>query len=133
MEAICGTDATQTVLVLDDDDSSRFVLRAILERAAIAVLDASHAAGAVEICRSHPQAISLMVADVVLRGPGGPGAVAEIRGLRPEMAILFVSGYPLEHLEGRGLIDGQEIGAEEFLQKPFTPQAFMSAVRNLIG
>jgi len=132
MEAICRTDATQTVLVLDDDESSRFVLRAILERAAITVLDASHAAGAVDICESHPQPICLVVVDVILRGSGGPETVKKLKALRPEMAILFVSGYPLEHLEERGLIE-QAIANGEFLQKPFTPQVFLRAVRNLIG
>jgi two-component system, cell cycle sensor histidine kinase and response regulator CckA len=122
----------QTILVLENDDSSRFVLRTVLERAGLTVLDTSHAAGAIEICRSHPEPIALLIADVVLREPTGPETIHDIRTLRPAMPILFVSGYPLEYLDNRGLVGepGNQAGAS-FLQKPFTVEVLLGMVRNL--
>ena len=123
-----------TVLVLEDDDSSRFVLREILARHGYGVLDTHSSVGAVEICRSHPESICLMIADVVLRGTGGPETIRQIKELRPNMPILFVSGYSLEYLDNRGMIDRQDlaVAGTDFLQKPFTAQTLLEAARNLI-
>jgi two-component system cell cycle sensor histidine kinase/response regulator CckA len=124
----------QTVLVLEDDVSSRFVFRTILERGGFTVLDTSYAAGAIEICRDYPKSIDLMIADVVLRGPTGPEAVHDIRALRPAMPILFVSGYPLEYLDNRGMVGEQGFPAKaSFLQKPFTVEVLLGMVRGLIS
>jgi CheY-like chemotaxis protein len=129
------SESSRTVLVLEDDQASRFVIRSFLERTGFAVLEAAHATGAIEICRTHPRPISLMVADVVLRGPEGPENVRRIKELQPNMAVLFISGHPLDVVEHRGLADVQEIKADRtaFLQKPFTSQVLLAAVRKLIG
>jgi CheY-like chemotaxis protein len=129
------TEPTRTVLVLEDDEPSRFVIRSFLERTGFAVLESVDGPGAIEICRTHPKPISLMVADVVLRGPQGPETVRSIKELQPEMAMLFISGYSLEQIEHRGLVDLKELRSDKvgFLQKPFTSQALLAAVRKLIG
>jgi CheY-like chemotaxis protein len=129
------TEPSRTVLVLEDDQASRFVVRSFLERTGFTVLESAHGPGAIEICRTHPKPISLMVADVVLRGPHGPETVRWIKELQPDMAVLFTSGYSLDQIEHRGLVDPQEIRADRtgFLQKPFTSQVFLAAVRRLIG
>jgi CheY-like chemotaxis protein len=122
-------------LVLEDDAPSRFVLNEILERGGYSVLSSASVSDAINICRTHPDAIELLIADVVLRGDGGPEGVRELRRLQPGMAILFISGYPLELLENRGLLDRINRPEErtDFLQKPFTAQALLNAVRRLIG
>jgi CheY-like chemotaxis protein len=140
-KVFCGKGKTQLPatspisLVLEDDESSRFVLRLILERAGFKVLESAQAAEAIDICRSHPGLIAIMVSDVVLRGNDGVETVRQAQTLQPEMAILFVSGYPLEFLNTRGLLDPLDMPARNraFLQKPFTAQAFLSAIRQLIG
>lgn len=126
--------SVQTVLVLEDDESSRFVLREILEHDGFSVLSSAGLNDAVEICRGHPEPITLLVCDVVLRGPGGPEGIRQLRQLRPGMAILFVSGYPLEQLENRGMVDRVDQPGErtDFLQKPFTAKALLGTVHRLI-
>ena len=121
--------------MLEDDASSRFVLNEILERGGYKVLSSASLNDAINICRTHPNAIELLIADVVLRGDGGPEGVRELKHLQPAMAILFISGYPLELLENRGLLEKITRLEErtEFLQKPFTAQALLNAVRRLIG
>jgi DNA-binding NtrC family response regulator len=125
----------QTVLVLEDDASSRFVLNEILERGGYRVSSSASVSDAISICRTHPDEIELLIADVVLRGDGGPEGVRELKLLQPGMAILFISGYPLELLENRGLVEKINRPEErtDFLQKPFTAQALLNVVRRLIG
>ena len=124
----------QTSLVLEDDETSRFVLRTILEHAGFEVLVSSQAAEAIDMCRLHPGSITIMVSDVVLRGSGGPDTVRQIQALQPDMAILFVSGYPLEDLENRGLLLPPPFAKNRaYLQKPFTAQSLLTAIRQLIG
>lgn len=121
--------------MLEDDVSSRFVLNEILERGGFKVLSSSSLGQAIDICRTHSDKIELLIADVVLRGNGGPEGVRELKLLQPGMAILFISGYPLDLLEHRGLVEKANRLEErtEFLQKPFTAEALLNAVRRLIG
>jgi len=125
----------QISLVLEDDETSRFVLRVILEDAGFKVLESAQVAEAIDICRIHPGSIAIMVSDVVLRGSAGLEAVRQIHGIQPDMAILFVSGYPLDVLENRGLLEAVDMAANNraFLQKPFTSQQLLGAIRLLIG
>jgi FixJ family two-component response regulator len=76
-----------------------------------------------------------LVSDIVLRGERGPEGLSRLRDFQPGLAILLVSGYPLEELANRGMIDMAVLSNDTtaFLQKPFTAQAFMCAVRDLIG
>jgi two-component system, cell cycle sensor histidine kinase and response regulator CckA len=124
-----------TVLVLEDDESSRFVLREIIESAGFNVLETVGPADAIEVCRRHPGAIAAMISDVVLRETGGPETVRQLKALQPDMAVLFVSGYPLAHLENRGMLDSSDLlgNRMDFLQKPFTAQKLLGVVRELIG
>jgi two-component system, cell cycle sensor histidine kinase and response regulator CckA len=126
---------SQTILVLEDDAPSRFVLNEILERGGYKVLSSASLSEAISVCRTHRDRIELLIADVVLRGDGGSEGVRELKFLQPAMAILFLSGYPLELLENRGLVEKINRPGErtEFLQKPFTAQALLNAVRRLIG
>jgi DNA-binding NtrC family response regulator len=127
--------SSQTVLVLEDDATSRFVLNEILERGGYKVLSSANLSDAISVCRNHPNEIELLIADVVLRGNGGPEGVRELKLLQPGMAILFISGYPLELLENRGLVEKINRPEErtDFLQKPFTAKALLNAVHRLIG
>lgn len=129
------TPAGQAVLVLEDDPSSRFVLKEILERGGFTVLECAYYGRALEICEHHSGPIKLMIADVVLRGQGGPEEIRRLRALQPDMAVLFISGYPLEHLENRDMIDSPRTpgGHANFLQKPFTAKILLGAVQDLIG
>jgi len=126
---------TQISLVLEDNETSRFVLKAVLEHAGFTVLESVQVADAIDICRVHPEPITIMVSDVVLRGRAGPDTIRQIQALQPDMPILFVSGYPLEHLENHGLLPPLDMATTNraFLQKPFTAQTFLDTIRQLIG
>lgn len=122
-----------TALVLDDEAASRFAIRAILERGGFDVLECAHAPGAIEICERNPGLVTILVTDVVLRGQTGPEAIRQMIAVQPGMAILFVSGYPLDQALNRGIMTLDLSGTPmDFLQKPFTVQTLLGIVRRLI-
>ena len=124
-----------TALILEDNETGRFVLRAILEHYGFTVVESATAPGAIEISNQHQGAIHLLIADVVLRTVGGMEVVRELKRQRPDMALLFVSGYPLEQLLNRGLIEPGFFTATgaTFLQKPFAASTLMQAIEKLLG
>jgi DNA-binding NtrC family response regulator len=126
--------APKTVLVLEDDESSRFVLRAVMESGGYRVLESDHPKTALDICRVHPETIAVMISDVTAGDATGPNTVRQLKELQPGMAILFVSGYPFEHLKDVGLLEWHDVMDQRmgFLQKPFTPQKLLRVVRELI-
>ncbi len=119
-----------TILLVDDNETSRFAIRAVLEHHGYAVLEAAAANAALDLLESDPGTIGAAVIDAVLPGMSGIELARLIRERRPEVAVLIISGFPLQQLIRRGLIEDGE--AEKlnigFLQKPFLPQAL---VRNL--
>ena len=131
--ASSAVSASRTILVLDDDRSSRFVLREMLEGDGHTVLESANAEGVIFLCKDQRRPIDLIIADVVLRAPDGSKVVRRIRELRPDVPLLFISGYALEDEE---LINSALLSAwrrTSFLQKPFTPEALRGAVVKLLS
>ncbi|HLJ30440.1 MAG TPA: response regulator [Candidatus Angelobacter sp.] len=106
---------TETVMVVEDEAALRAVTSEYLESQGYTVLSASNGISALEICRRHPGKIHLLLTDVVMPGLSGPQVVEGAVAMRPELRVIYVSGYidrlvDLETL-GRGAI---------YLQKPYS-------------
>jgi DNA-binding NtrC family response regulator len=123
-----------TILLLDDDANTLFTLRAILERAAVQVVASEDEEGAIDQCRQLRDRIDLLVADVILQHSNGPEVVRKVKPLQPLMRLLFISGFGLGELGRRGLLRHEDLapGRVEFLQKPFTAEAFLASVHGLL-
>jgi two-component system, cell cycle sensor histidine kinase and response regulator CckA len=119
--------ARQTVLVLDDEDSVRRLVTAVLESAGYVVLPAAQGAAALDIARSHPDAIDLLITDMTMPEMDGREAADAIRALRPQCRVLFMSGYPLQV----ALPDGIQ-ATDGFIQKPFVPRMLVQRVREVL-
>jgi len=122
-----GTD--RTILVLDDDESIRNSVRKILELYDFEVLEAGDARAALEILDSHPGPVDLVLCDLVLPGLGGREAANTLRAHRPDIRILYTSGYSTHGSFRRDL---QESG-EPFLAKPFEVPELLSAIERALG
>jgi two-component system cell cycle sensor histidine kinase/response regulator CckA len=121
------------VLILDDFDQARFVIRAVLEGAGYSVLEAANEKEALVACEQAEQPLDLLISDVLLREAYGTEIAIRIADLRPQMPILFISGYSVEDLEDRGLLESNQSAAKiAFLQKPFDPDQLLTKVRELI-
>jgi two-component system cell cycle sensor histidine kinase/response regulator CckA len=119
--------ARTTVLVLDDEDSVRRLVTAVLESAGYVVLPAAEGAVALDIARSHPDAIDLLVTDMTMPEMDGRQAADAIRALRPQCRVLFMSGYPLQV----ALPDGIQ-ATDGFIQKPFVPRMLVQRVKEIL-
>ena len=121
------------VLILDDFDQSRFVIRAVLEGADYSVLEAANEKEAFAACEQAEQPLDLLISDVLLGEAYGTEIAIRIAALRPQMPILFISGYSVEDLADRGLLESNQSAARiAFLQKPFEPEQLLTKVRQLI-
>ena len=123
-----------TLLLLEDNETSRFVIRTVLEGSGFRVLEATSSEEALAISREHGPEITLLIADAILRDSNGPAVAREMKALLPGVPILFISGYPREQLIHRGLIESLELPGRRtaFLQKPFLPKVLLGKVKELI-
>jgi two-component system cell cycle sensor histidine kinase/response regulator CckA len=120
------------VLILEDFAQARFVIRAVLESAGYSVLEAANESEALAACDQAEQRLDLLISDVLLRDACGTEVAMQIATLRPQMPILFISGYPIEELPKIGSPELPKSAAIEFLQKPFDPDQLLAKVRELV-
>ena len=112
-----------TVLLAEDEASLRVLVERMLREAGYRVLSAADGAAALEIARAEGRTIDLLITDVVMPGMSGPALAAELRAVRSDLPVVFVSGYANHHAE-----TGLDAGAR-FLAKPFAPAELLEAVR----
>jgi DNA-binding response OmpR family regulator len=121
----------KTVLLVDDDDDLRRALVRVLEREGYRVLEAPAPRLALDLARTHPGPIHLLVCDVVLPMASGLSLAHGLARLRPGIPTLFISGYTgPEALEGERLQLGDGV---DFLQKPFELDDFRARAAALLG
>ncbi len=121
--------AKGTILLVEDEEDVREVASTMLERRGYQVLVASKAAEAEAICASHSGKIHLLLTDVVLRDCNGPDLAETLTGLRPQMKVLFMSGYTDDVVLKHGIQDSQVA----FLPKPFTRDELENKVRETLS
>lgn len=117
----------ETVLLVEDEEALRKLTRNILELLGYKVLEASNGAEACEISARHGEAIHLLLTDVVMPGMNGPALAAELTGQRPEIRVLYMSGYT-----GQGVGQGVLPAGSNFLAKPFTRESLAIKVRDVL-
>lgn len=119
---------SETVLVVEDENLLRKLMRTILESRGYFVLDAQGGEEAFHICRSYQGPIHLLITDVVMPKMKGKEVADRLQSVYPEMKVLFVSGYTADMIDQHGVL---ETGIQ-FLQKPFAPLDLESRVRELL-
>ena len=119
---------TETILLVEDDEAVRKLVRRTLEEQGYRLLVAASGTEALKIVQGHSGRIHLVISDVVMPQMGGRQLAERLKAARPEIRVLFVSGYT----ENSILRSGNLVEGEAFLQKPFTPLALARRVRELL-
>ncbi len=120
--------AGKTVLVIEDDDSVRAMTRRMLSRSGFSVIEARNAGEALMIAEKRATRIHFLLSDVVMPGIPGPIIARRLRAMRPELKVLFMSGYP----DALRAADLEECAAA-YLRKPFTRAELISKLGELEG
>ena len=126
LDAVVG--GSETVLLVEDEAALRSLAQEILRDQGYRVIAAASGPEALEIARSHPSPIDLLVTDVVMPGMDGRELADRLLPLHPETRCLFMSGYTDDAVVRRGV---REEGMP-FLQKPFTIDALALKVREVL-
>ncbi len=115
---------TETVLLAEDEPMVRTLIELVLQQLGYTVLPTSDGEQAAQVCAGHPWPVHLLLSDVALPGMTGPQLARRVRELRPGVRVLFLSGF-LHDIALPG-------GGGPFLAKPFTPEALVRKVREVL-
>ena len=120
---------SETILLVEDEEGVRELAQEILEADGYRVLVACHPGDALLAVQQHGERIDLLVTDVVMPQMSGPELVERLLRVRPDIHVLYMSGYADTAIAKHGLIEA----GLPFLQKPFTPAALSRKVREALG
>jgi DNA-binding NtrC family response regulator len=119
---------SETLLVVEDEEGVRELMQAWLESHGYRVLTAGNGVEALEACEAFDGTIDLVVADMVMPAMGGPALARRLKPLRPDLKVMFISGYADVSPGDRDVLDEPTL----FLQKPFALSALVDTVRRAL-
>ena len=121
--------ATETILLVEDENQVRNLTRAMLMRQGYRILDAGSGADALALAQEMDVPIDLLLTDIVMPQMSGLELAKEMRAARPGIRVLFTSGYTDNAVVKQGILTAEM----PFIQKPFTSAALCGKVREVLG
>jgi PAS domain S-box-containing protein len=118
----------ETILLVEDEENLRRLARQYLENQGYNVIDAPDGSTAIQISQAHQGPIHLLLTDVIMPGMNGRELANKVSPTRPEMRVLYMSGYTENHIGHNGTLDE----GITLLQKPFTLPALKAKVREML-
>ena len=116
---------SETVLVVDDSESLRPVVKRILRQYGYTVVEAASGDDAKSLVADHPGPIHLLLTDIVMPGMSGPELARDLARSQPDLRVLFMSGYA-----GNAIVrEGLRNPSAGFVEKPFSPETLAREVR----
>ena len=119
---------SETVLLVEDEDSVRELVRETLALRGYRVLEAENGEAGLRAAEKHGDGIDILITDVVMPGMGGRELAKRLMAMRPKIGVLYLSGYTEDAIVNHGALDP----GTAFLQKPFTLQKLAQKVREVL-
>jgi len=120
---------TETVLLAEDAESLRELNLELLQALGYWVLEAAHGVEALDKAAQYAESIHVLLTDVVMPGMGGKELAERLALLRPEMKVIYMSGYTDHAIIQQGILKP----GTAFLQKPFTRETLAKKLREVLG
>ncbi len=121
--------ASETILLVEDEAGVRALARRVLESRGYTVLEAGRGEEALQVSETHTGPIHLLLTDVIMPGMSGRALADRLAPMHPGMKVLFMSGYTDNAVVHHGVLES----GIAFVQKPFTPEALLRKVREILG
>ncbi len=119
---------SERILLVEDETTVRDLAASLLKASGYTMLEASDPSEALALLARGDEPIDLMLTDIVMPGMSGPDLASRLGGPRPEMKVLYISGYAGSHVTH----DAALPPGSAFLPKPFTPEALTRKVREVL-
>ncbi|MBT9587022.1 PAS domain S-box protein [bacterium] len=119
---------TETILLVEDDESLRRLIARVFAGSGYTLLVAGDGERALQLARQSPQPIDLLLTDVVMPGLPGREVAEGMRAIWPQAKVLFMSGYTADSVVRQEILGGDV----NFIQKPFSPGDLKRKVRSLL-
>ena len=126
-KSVDRTKGTETLLVVEDQDSVRSLIVGVLMREGYRVIEAAKVEDALRVAASLPEPVQALVTDIVMPQMSGPALAARLRLVWPDLRVFFMSGY--SGIELPDLLDKPENAC---IQKPFLPMDLVEQLRELL-
>jgi signal transduction histidine kinase len=123
-----ATSGAETVLLVEDEPALRDLIKIALTGSGFTVLAAPSPADALTLSRGHTGPLHLLLTDVIMPGMDGPALAKQVKKERPDIKVLFMSGYATNFIMHDGVVDP----GTNFLEKPFHPRTLLSKVREVL-
>ena len=120
---------TETILLVEDEPQLRALTRRILSSAGYSVIDAGSGEEALSALGAHDGPVHLMLTDVVMPGMNGRDLATRVAAIRPEVKVLFASGYTDDAIFRHGVLDD----GSHFISKPYAPAELRRKVREVLA
>jgi len=120
---------TETILLVDDEESLRTVIVDLLSHLGYRTLSAASGHDALDLAREYPGKIDLLLTDVVMHPVSGPDLAETLMRSRPEMKVIFISGYANPSLAP----DGELKPGTVLVHKPFSMKILSAKLREVLG
>jgi len=126
---VAELDGSETVLIVEDDDTLRNFARKALQGYGYRILDAEDGEDALRVGEAHDGPINLLIADVVMPKMSGKEVADRLQPIYPQMKVIYMSGYTDNSIAHHGIL----APGLNFLEKPFTPEGLARKVREILN
>ena len=122
------TSGAETVLLVEDEPALRDLIKLALTGSGFTVLGRLQSCGCTRRLQEHTGPLHLLLTDVIMPGMDGPALAKQVQEERPDIKVLFMSGYATNFIMHDGVVDP----GTNFLEKPFHPRTLLSKVREVL-